>query len=151
MQNVRVLSSDTNELIQVTPSSALRSTTPRQVSTPPSATGMCSPSGNVRCTMYRGMSVLLLVRPLDMTPSYGPPGRVTSGGPPRLGRGAPHLGRGGGGRSGALNATRSSAKLVHGAGVSGRVLRSRGRGDQSLIGVGSAHLSGPVEQPGETM
>src|SRR5437763_12749764 len=43
MQKVRGLSSLTSELIQVTPSAALRSTTSRQSSAPPSFTGMCRP------------------------------------------------------------------------------------------------------------
>src|SRR5579864_6040416 len=95
MQNVRVLSSETNELIQLTPSAALCSMTPRQTSTPPSSTGMWSPSGNVRCTMYRGISVLLLVGPLDMTPSYVRPVRGASGGLPMLDLAGTYLGRGG--------------------------------------------------------
>ena len=51
-----VLSSLTNELIQVTPSSALRSTTARQTSAPPLPTGIWRPSGKVRCTTYLGIS-----------------------------------------------------------------------------------------------
>ena len=40
----------------MTPSSALRSITRRQMSEPPSAIGISSPSANVRWTMYHGIS-----------------------------------------------------------------------------------------------
>src|SRR5438067_2238 len=84
MQNVRVLSSETNELTHVTPSSALRSTTARQISAPPFSIGMCSPSEKTRCTTYRGISVLLFDRTLDMRPTYARAPVRTSGGVPRL-------------------------------------------------------------------
>src|ERR1700681_4940613 len=75
MQNVCVLSSETNELIQVTPSSALRSTTPPQSSARPFSIGKCKPSGKVRCTTYRGISVLLVRRPLTCDQRTGDPRR----------------------------------------------------------------------------
>src|ERR1039457_6073805 len=92
MQNVRLLSSETNELIQVTPSSALRSTTPPQSSAPPFSIGMCKPSGKVRCATYRGISVLLVRRPPDMRPTYGRPAARASGGLPMLDVAGAHLG-----------------------------------------------------------
>src|ERR1700730_13257106 len=94
MQNVRVLSSLTNELIHVTPSSAFRAMTPRQSSAPPLATGMCRPCGKVRCTRYRGISFLLFARPLGMARTYEPDGPTASGGRPILAPGVPYLGAG---------------------------------------------------------
>src|SRR5262249_42805027 len=91
MQNVRVLSSLTNELIQVTSSTALRSMTSRQSSAPPLSTEIRSPSGNVRCTKYRGMSVLLVDWLPDMRPTYEPPHPPASGRSPMLGGADPHL------------------------------------------------------------
>src|SRR5919201_3817397 len=92
MQEVRVLSSETNDLIQVTPSSALRATTARQSSAPPFWTGTCSPSGKVRCTTYRGISVLLFRRLLDTPPSYVRGAASASGEPPTLDGCATYLG-----------------------------------------------------------
>src|SRR5262249_17457421 len=91
MQNVRGLSSLTNELIQVTSSSALRSMTSRQNSAPPLSTEMRSPSGNVRCTTYRRISVLLVDWPSDKRPTYEPPHAPASGRSPMLGGADPHL------------------------------------------------------------
>src|SRR5215831_17208987 len=56
MQNVFFLSSVTYEWIQVTPSSAFRSTTCRHVAAPAAVTGIDSPSGNVLSTRYLGMN-----------------------------------------------------------------------------------------------
>src|SRR5579859_4719207 len=91
MQKVRVLSSLTKELTQVTPLSALRSTTARQSSAPPLSIGMRRPSGKVRSTTYRGISFLLFAWPPDMTPSYGRDLAHASGGPPMLGVPPPYL------------------------------------------------------------
>src|SRR5579871_3186143 len=55
MQYVLRLSALTYEWTQFTPTSALRSTTMRQTAAPSSVTGICSPSGKVRSTRYRGM------------------------------------------------------------------------------------------------
>src|SRR3954451_16038683 len=55
MQNVVCLSGVTYECSHVTPSAALRSTTPRQAVAPSSFIGICRPSGKVRWTMYLGM------------------------------------------------------------------------------------------------
>jgi hypothetical protein len=55
MQYVVRLSSLTYDCTQVTPSSALRSMTLWHSCAPSLVTGMCSPSGKVRCTMYLGM------------------------------------------------------------------------------------------------
>src|ERR1700694_5772381 len=92
MQNVRVLSSLTNEQIHVTPSSALRSMTARQSSAPPLATGICKPPEKVRCTTYRGISFLLFARSLGMPRTYEHPRPGTSGGPPTLGATGAYLG-----------------------------------------------------------
>src|SRR5262245_48153427 len=91
MQNVWVLSSLTNELIQVTSSLALRSITPRQSSAPPWSTEMRSPSGNERWTTYRGISVLLVDWSPDMRRTYGPLRPPASGRSPMLGGDDPHL------------------------------------------------------------
>src|SRR5437588_5506649 len=84
MQKLRVLSSETNELTHVTPSSALRSMTARQISAPPLSIGICSPSEKTRCTTYRGISALLSDRTLDMPPTYARRVPRTSEGLPRL-------------------------------------------------------------------
>src|SRR6266542_994481 len=77
-QNVFVASSLTYECIHVTPSSALRSTTPQQLSAPFSSRGTRKPSGNVRSTMYRGI----------LTPPWR--GRERCATASRLGAGARH-------------------------------------------------------------
>src|SRR5580765_3265870 len=61
-QNVFSRSSLTYEWTQVTPSSALRSTTARQSAAPSPSGGIRNPSGNVRSTTYRGILLLPLVR-----------------------------------------------------------------------------------------
>src|SRR5580704_2923588 len=55
MQKVLRLSSLTYEWTQVTPSSALRSTTDKQIAAPCASTGMLSPSGKVLSTTYLGI------------------------------------------------------------------------------------------------
>src|ERR1039458_9721723 len=91
MQNVRVLSSLTNERIHVTPSSAFRSTTPRQRSAPPFATGVSKPSGKVRCTTSRGKSFLQFGS-LGMPRTYEQPRSTASAGPPTSEPHATYLG-----------------------------------------------------------
>src|ERR1700744_5275163 len=92
MQNVVRLSALTYECTQLTPSSPLRSTTTRHVSAPPLSTGISSLSGHVRCTMYRGIGVLLIgVDGDDRRARYGRPHGRTSGGLPMLGALRPYV------------------------------------------------------------